>query len=99
MNHVLEVAVLNIIDGMSAEFEEKFQQASKVISSMNGYINHELRPCIERNNQYIMLVWWNTLESHTVGFRQSIQYQEWKDLLHKFYDPFPEVLHYETSIV
>jgi heme-degrading monooxygenase HmoA len=38
---------------------------------------------------------WNTIEDHTQGFRGSPGYQRWKALLHHFYDPFPEVLHYE----
>jgi heme-degrading monooxygenase HmoA len=42
----------------------------------------------------LLLVWWDSIESHTVGFRGSPQYQEWKRLLHHFYDPFPHVEHY-----
>jgi heme-degrading monooxygenase HmoA len=42
----------------------------------------------------VLLVWWQDLESHTVGFRESQQYQDWKELLHHFYEPFPEVEHY-----
>ena len=65
------------------------------ISSIDGYISHELKKCVEKKNRYILLVKWEKLEDHTVGFRQSPQYQEWKDLLHHFYDPFPTVEHYE----
>lgn len=98
-NLILEVAVLNIIDNMNDEFESAFKQASEIISSMNGYHKHELRHCIERENQYILLVWWKKLEDHTVGFRKSAKYQKWKELLHKFYDPFPDVLHYSASLI
>jgi heme-degrading monooxygenase HmoA len=45
-----------------------------------------------------LLVWWNRLEDHTVGFRGSPEYQEWKRLLHHFYDPFPEVEHYAAPL-
>ena len=38
---------------------------------------------------------WNTLEDHTIGFRESDEYQRWKALLHQFYDPFPTVEHYQ----
>jgi heme-degrading monooxygenase HmoA len=41
-----------------------------------------------------LLVEWQTLEDHAVGFRQSTNYQEWKRLLHHFYDPFPTVEHF-----
>ena len=64
---------------------------------MDGYISHQLQKCIEKGNRYILLVNWQTLEDHTIGFRESEQYQEWRKLLHYFYDPFPGVEHY-TSV-
>mgnify|MGYP000025155004 FL=1 len=92
---ILEVATLDVITGKEAEFEAAFRVASKIIASMDGYISHELQRCLERKNRYILLVNWQTLEAHTVGFRGSPQYQKWKRLLHHFYDPFPTVEHYE----
>lgn len=92
---ILEVAILNIKTGMQIEFEQNFVTASKIISSMDGYINHQLKKCVELDNQYILLIKWKTLEDHEVGFRKSQEYQEWKKLLHHFYKPFPEVLHYK----
>ncbi len=92
---ILEVAVLNIRPGLSTEFEQSFAQAQSIISSMPGYVRHEVRRCLEDGNKYLLLVWWEDLESHTVGFRQSPRYQEWKRLLHHFYDPFPVVEHFE----
>lgn len=79
---------------MEANFEIAFGHAQKIISGMPGYISHELQHCIEKPNRYILLVNWESLESYTVGFRGSPQYQEWRSLLHHFYDPFPEVQHY-----
>ena len=61
---------------------------------MDGYISHDLQKCIEKSNRYILLVRWDKLESHTEGFRKSKEYAEWKNLLHKFYDPFPTVEHF-----
>ncbi len=92
---ILEVAILNVIPGQSESFEQSFQQAQQIISSMKGYISHELQRCMEVPNQYILLVRWETLEDHTEGFRGSAEYQEWKKLLHHYYDPFPVVHHYE----
>ena len=91
---VLEVAILNIKEGLSEEFERSFRKASLIISSMKGYISHQLKKCIEHENQFILLVQWKTLEDHEIGFRKSPEYQNWKVLLHHFYEPFPEVLHY-----
>ena len=91
---VLEVAVLDVRPGQSPTFETAFATAHKIIASMPGYQRHELRRCIERADRWLLLVWWDTLDAHTEGFRGSPQYQEWKRLLHHFYDPFPVVEHY-----
>ena len=92
---VLEVAILDVIPGQEKDFEEVFARASGIISSIRGYVSHQLQRCLEKPNRYILLVHWETLEAHTVGFRGSEGYQEWKRLLHHFYDPFPTVEHYE----
>ena len=91
---ILEVAILNIKAGMSDDFESAFSKASSIISSMPGYISHELQKCVEVRDRYLLLVYWETIEDHTIGFRQSAEYQTWKLLLHHFYDPFPVVEHY-----
>ena len=93
---ILEVAILNVIPGREAEFETAFRKAQAIIASMQGCRSHDLRRCLEARNRYILLVQWDKLEDHTVGFRGSPQYQEWKRLLHYFYDPFPVVEHYEA---
>ena len=91
---VLEVAVLDVKPGQSPDFETAFGQAQTILSSTKGYISHQLQKCLEKPNRYILLVNWQTLEDHTQGFRGSAAYQEWRSLLHHFYDPFPEADHY-----
>ena len=92
---ILEVAILNIVPEREAEFERAFLQAEKIISSMKGYVDHQLKRCLENSSRYLLLVNWEKLEDHTEGFRHSVEYLEWKQLLHHFYDPFPQVEHYE----
>ncbi|MBD1843443.1 antibiotic biosynthesis monooxygenase [Cyanobacteria bacterium FACHB-63] len=91
----LEVAILDVKPGATEEFEAAFKTASPIIASISGYISHELQRCIETQHRYILLVRWQKLEDHTIGFRQSAEYQQWRSLLHHFYDPFPSVEHYE----
>lgn len=93
---ILEVAMLQVKPGLTDAFEQSFKKASNIISKMPGYIHHELQKCLEDRNKYILLVRWETLEDHTIGFRGSEQYQEWKSLLHHYYDPFPTVEHFHT---
>ncbi len=91
---ILEAAVLNVKPGQQADFEAAFAQAAPIIAAMPGCTRHELQRCLETPDRYLLLVWWETLEDHTVGFRGSPQYQQWRALLHHFYDPFPTIEHY-----
>ena len=95
---ILEVAILNIKSGQEKQFEIDFATAGQFLSSIKGYVSHSLRKCLEKNNKYILLMDWENLEDHAIGFRQSTQYLEWKKLLHHYYDLFPTVEHYETII-
>jgi len=92
---ILEVALLDVIPGQETAFETAFHTAQTIIASMKGYQSHQLQRCLEKPSRYILLVYWNTLEAHTEGFRGSPEYQQWKALLHHFYDPFPSVEHYQ----
>jgi heme-degrading monooxygenase HmoA len=95
---ILEVAILDLKSGLAAEFEAAFSKAAQIIMAMPGYIDHELQHCIENQNRYILLVRWQKLEDHTIGFRQSPEYQEWRSRLHHFYEPFPTVEHYQLVL-
>jgi heme-degrading monooxygenase HmoA len=91
---ILEAAILQVKECLESDFEVAFKDASRIISSMPGYISHELHKCIETTGKYLLLVKWERLEDHTIGFRSSAEYQEWRKLLHHFYDPFPTVEHF-----
>ena len=91
---ILEVAILIVKPGQEPAFEADFKTASRHISQSPGYRAHSLRRCLETPNRYLLLAEWDSLEAHTVGFRQSAAYQEWKRLLHHYYEPFPVVEHY-----
>jgi len=91
---ILEVAILDVKSTLIDDFESAFNKAQKIICSQAGYVSHQLQKCLEKENRYILLVNWETLEDHTAGFRKSADYQQWKALLHHFYEPFPIVEHY-----
>ena len=93
---ILEHAVLPVIPGREAEFEEAFDRAHPIIAAMPGFAGLTLSRCLERPEGYLLLVQWERLEDHTEGFRGSAGYGEWRALLHHFYQPFPVVEHYET---
>ena len=93
---ILEVTLLSVRAGEGDEFDAAFERASSIISSMPGYVSHELQRCVEVRDRYVFLVRLERLEDHTEGFRRSEEYGEWKRLLHRFYDPFPTVQHFEV---
>lgn len=94
---ILEQVILYIRPNQSEMFEKAFKTAQNIIMSMKGYMHHDLLKCLEED-KYLLLVEWKTLEDHEVGFRKSREYQEWKTLLHHFYDPFPVVQHYVSVL-
>ncbi|HLU10319.1 MAG TPA: antibiotic biosynthesis monooxygenase [Oceanobacillus sp.] len=83
---ILEIANLQVRAGEYEAFEAAYKQASPIIASSKGYISHELQRCMETPGRYVLLVRWETLEDHTVGFRGSELYQQWRAALHHFYD-------------
>ncbi|PPK95266.1 heme-degrading monooxygenase HmoA [Kineococcus xinjiangensis] len=91
---ILEHAVLNVRPGRSEHFEEAFGRAKSIIAGTSGFRRLTLSRCLERADTYLLLVEWDRLEDHTEGFRQSPRYQQWRELLHSFYEPFPLVEHF-----
>jgi heme-degrading monooxygenase HmoA len=92
---ILELAILDVRAGESPAFEAAFAEAKAIIAAMPGFRDLQLQRCLESEDRYVLLVGWDRLEDHTVGFRESPEYQRWRALLHQFYEPFPIVEHYE----
>jgi len=93
---ITEHALLPVIPGREEDFEAAFAQARHIIASMRGFLAMSLSRSIESPHMYLLLVEWESLEDHTEGFRGSLGYQQWRSLLHRFYEPFPVVEHFET---
>jgi heme-degrading monooxygenase HmoA len=93
---ILEAVFLFVKPDLLHQFEKDFVEASQYISFIEGYLGHRLEKCLEVENKYLLLVQWNTLEDHTIGFRSSESYLEWKGILHHYYKPFPVVEHFKT---
>ncbi len=91
---IVEHAVLDVRPGQESDFESAFAEAKPLIASMPGFESLQLHRRIEESNRYLLLVTWRALEDHTVGFRASAEYEDWRRLLHHYYDPFPTVEHF-----
>lgn len=92
---ILEHALLPVQPGREEEFVAAFDEAKQIIAAMPGFLSLTLSRCQERPSAFLLLVGWETLEDHTVGFRGSADYQQWRALLHDFYEPFPVVEHFD----
>lgn len=90
----LEAVILPVRPGQEAEFERAFAAAVPIISRQKGFRDLRLTRCVERPNEYLLQVQWEQLTDHTVGFRESDDYQRWRAALHHFYDPVPTVDHF-----
>jgi heme-degrading monooxygenase HmoA len=91
---ILEQAILNVKPGKSPAFLLAIGEALPLMTVTPGFLGFELRPCLEAPDRFLLLVKWETVEAHTVGFRGSARYQDWRARLHHFYEPFPVVEHY-----
>jgi heme-degrading monooxygenase HmoA len=90
---ILEIAQIEVKSGMEAEFETGVQTAVPIFRRAKGCKAMELQRSVELPGRYRLLVRWETLENHTVDFRGSTDYQEWRKLVgHCFAEP-PHVEH------
>jgi heme-degrading monooxygenase HmoA len=95
---ITEHALLPVVAGRENEFMTVMEQAKGIIASSPGFVSLRVERCIERPSCFLLLVEWDSLEDHTEGFRGSAAYEEWRALLHHFYDPFPVVEHFEVVV-
>jgi heme-degrading monooxygenase HmoA len=93
---IVELALLNIRPGTERQFEAAFAKAILVLASTPGCLAHELRRSIEAPNRYALTVQWRNLEDHTVGFRGSPAFTQWREQVGPFFDAPPVVEHFES---
>ena len=92
---ILEIADIRIQPGQQAAFEKAaLQGMNTVFSKAKGFRGHEVRHSIESPERYVLLLQWETLEDHTVGFRGSPLYGEWRGLVSGFFAQPPFVEHF-----
>jgi len=91
---ILESVILDVKLGEEEAFQGAFAEAQVIVASMPGYCSHELLRCLEKKSRFLLQIRWTHLEAHTEGFRGSKEYLRWKELLHSFYEIFPDVEHY-----
>jgi heme-degrading monooxygenase HmoA len=91
---VIEHALLPVRAGSEAAFEAAVAEARPLIAASPGFISLEIRRPTETGQPYLLLAEWGSVEDHRDGFRRSDRYQQWRALLHPFYDPMPAVSYF-----
>jgi len=91
---ITEHAILPVTPSREEDFERAFAVAKNIIAASPGFLDLSLQRGIESESDYLLLVHWESVEAHQVGFRGSPAYDDWRALLHEFYDPFPVVEHF-----
>ena len=93
---ILEIADLNIQPGQNAAFEEAIARGLRdVLAHARGFHGFKVNKGIENPQRYVLQIFWNTLEDHTVGFRQSDAFHAWRAIVGPFFASPPVVEHFD----
>lgn len=94
---ILEIATIHIKQDQNAGFEHAFEEAKKVVLSSVGCTSATLFHCHENEVKYQVFIEWETLEAHTVTFRESELFVEWRKILSPFFEIAPDVEHFRMK--
>ena len=92
---ILEVADIRIKAGTQAAFDEAIKEGlDKVVRRSKGYRGHKVQKSIESPERYLLMIYWDTVENHTVDFRESPAFQEWRSYVGPHFAAPPAVEHF-----
>ena len=93
---ILEIADFHIQPGQNAAFEEAIQRAvTTVLPQAQGMRGYKINRCIETRERYVLQIFWDALEDHTVGFRQGPLFTQWRAIIGPFFAQPPHVEHFD----
>jgi heme-degrading monooxygenase HmoA len=92
---ILEIADITITAGSQTEFDAAIQRGlDTVASSAQGFRGYKVNKCVETPERYVLMIYWDKLEDHTVGFRQGPLFPEWRAIVGLFFAKPPVVEHF-----
>jgi heme-degrading monooxygenase HmoA len=93
---ILEIADIRIQPGKQAEFDEAIQRGlATVINQAKGFCGFKINRGIESPERYVLMIFWDTLEDHTVAFRQGPLFPQWRAIVGPYFAAPPVVEHFE----
>ncbi len=94
---IIELADLTIDPARSVDFERNVHHALKTIfPKAKGFVSHDFRQSVETPGRYVLLLTWQTLENHTVDFRGSDLFVQWRALVGEYFSRPPHVEHFRA---
>lgn len=92
---ILELADIRIQPGRQADFDAAIQRGvDTVIAQAKGFCGYKVNKGLESPERYVLMIWWTTLENHTVDFRESPAFAEWRAIVGPFFAQPPQVEHF-----
>lgn len=91
---IVERALMSVTPGTEADFEVAMRQARELIARSAGFRSIRVARGIERPSTFLLIIEWDTLEDHTVGFRESELFTQWRALIGPYFAEPPAVEHY-----
>ncbi len=92
---ILEIADIRIAPGKQAEFDAAIQHGiASVASKASGFRGFKVQQGIESPERYVLMIWWETIEDHTVGFREGPLFSQWRAIVGPFFAAPPVVEHF-----
>jgi len=95
---ILERALITVKPGQAEAFKQAFAKARPHIEGSKGCRKVEMRQGIEHPDDFLLLVWWDTLEDHNIGFRESPAFTEWRAILGPLFAASPQVVHHQEPL-
>ncbi len=94
---ILELADLRVAPGKQTEFDAAVRRGiDNVVSQAKGFRGCQIKHCIETPERYVLLIQWETLENHTVDFRQGPLFAQWRAIVGPYFAVPPHVEHFEA---
>lgn len=92
---VLETAFIHVKPGQEDAFLVALDEAKKVLAQAKGWKSITVKQGIERSSTFLLAIEWETLENHTVDFREGPLFQEWRSIIGPFFASAPDVEHWQ----
>lgn len=91
---ILETAFIHVVPGKEDDFLEALEKAKEVLKSAKGWHSLSVSRGIERSSTFMLQLEWETLENHTIDFREGPLFAKWREIIGPFFDKAPDVEHW-----